>query len=76
VSEDPLYIYTEHTRRDISGKPALDVPERPHLRPGGLPTEAWELLDPALQEALLEGRIAPEDLHELTGWLDEEEPVP
>jgi hypothetical protein len=31
----------------------------------------WELLDPAFQEALLEGRLIPEELHDLAGWLDE-----
>lgn len=42
------------------------------LWPGGLAVEAWELLDPALQDALREDRIAPEELHELAGWIDEE----
>ena len=37
--------------------------------PLGIPWEAFDLLDPALREALLEGRLAPEELHELEGWL-------
>jgi hypothetical protein len=44
-----------------------------HAGPCGLPRDAWELLDPALQEALLEGRLAPEELPELAGWVDEED---
>jgi hypothetical protein len=34
----------------------------------GIPHELFELLDPALREALLEGRLDPDDLHELDGW--------
>jgi hypothetical protein len=37
----------------------------------GIPWEAFELLDQALREALLEKRLAPEELHELVGWLDD-----
>jgi hypothetical protein len=73
VSEDPLYIYTEHTKEDISGKPGPGVSDRPHLWPGVLPLEAWEILDPALQEALREARIKPEELDELAGWIEEDE---
>jgi hypothetical protein len=39
----------------------------------GIPCELFELLDPALREALLEGRLDPDDLHELDGWTDEPE---
>jgi hypothetical protein len=35
----------------------------------GIPTEAWELLDPAVSEALRERRLDPEELHELAGWI-------
>jgi hypothetical protein len=43
-----------------------------HAAPCGIPWDAWELLDPALREALLERRIEAEELHELAGWLDED----
>ena len=39
----------------------------------GIPYAAWELLDPALREALIAGRITPEELPELEGWLDNED---
>ena len=41
--------------------------------PCGIPWDAWDLFDPALQEALLEGRLGLEELQELVGWLDEDE---
>jgi hypothetical protein len=34
----------------------------------GIPYELFELLDSALRDALLEGRLRPDDLHELDGW--------
>jgi hypothetical protein len=39
----------------------------------GIPWEAFEALDPALREALLERRIRPDELPELVGWVDEDE---
>jgi hypothetical protein len=36
----------------------------------GIPWEAFETLDPALREALLEKRLTPEELHELVGWFE------
>ncbi len=39
----------------------------------GIPWSAWELLDPALREALIAGRVTPEELPELEGWLDDED---
>jgi hypothetical protein len=39
----------------------------------GIPWEVFETLDPALREALLEKRIAPEELPELAGWVDEDD---
>jgi hypothetical protein len=51
--------------------------EEPELgfrrQPAGLSWEAWDTLDPAHQEAILDGRLAPEELPELAGWLDEDE---
>ena len=38
-----------------------------HAAPCGIPWEAWEMLDSALQEALLEERIEPQ---ELVDWID------
>lgn len=39
----------------------------------GVSIDAWEQIDPALQEALLEGRLAVDELHELAGWVDDED---
>lgn len=38
-----------------------------------VPVDAWELVDAALWEALLAGRLSAHELHELAGWLDDEE---
>jgi hypothetical protein len=38
----------------------------------GLPLEALELLDPAIRQALFEGRLEAEELPELVGWFDED----
>jgi hypothetical protein len=53
--------------KTIEGRIAEKVSEN---GPRGIPWEAWDLLDPELQEALLERRIDPAELHELAGWLD------
>jgi hypothetical protein len=56
----------------VSGLPH-GIRELGHAGPCGIPWDAWELLDPALQEALLEGGLAPEELPELAGWVDEDD---
>jgi hypothetical protein len=44
-----------------------------YRQPAGLSWEAWDTLDPGIQEALLDGRLTLEELNELTGWLGEDE---
>ena len=48
----------------------------PSRRIAGVPLDAWELLDPALQQALIEGRLHPSELAELAGWLDADDEEP
>lgn len=61
---------TKNVEGRIAGKVPDEGREDPQLWPGGVPREAWEILDPELQDALREERIRPEELHELAGWLD------
>jgi hypothetical protein len=61
---------TKNVEGRIAGKVPDEGPEGPQLWPGGVPLEAWEILDPEIQEALREERISPEELPELVGWVD------
>jgi hypothetical protein len=50
--------------------------EAEHLYPRklcGIPVDAWELVDAALWEALLAGQVTADELHELAGWLDDDD---
>jgi hypothetical protein len=51
----------------------VDVDHHYPRKLSGVPVDAWELVDDALWEALLAGRVMADEAHELVGWVDDED---